>query len=98
MLHYSGSKKNKLWIWKAYKREMDELMDWECGGRDKETLSWLVERLSKWNVKMFCANNHAAYCEVLDEDKLFKVNLKHFILSKITAARDTGMCVLEENP
>ena len=30
-------KKNNLWIWKAYYRETGELIDWECGGRDKKT-------------------------------------------------------------
>ena len=60
MWHYLGSKKNKLWIWKAYRRETGELIDWECGGRDKETLSRLTERLSKWNVELFCADSYAA--------------------------------------
>lgn len=49
------AQKNKLWIWKAYRRETGELIDWECGARDKATLTKLVERLSKWNVEMFCA-------------------------------------------
>ena len=39
MWHYVKSKKNKLWIWKAYRRETGELIDWECGGRDKATES-----------------------------------------------------------
>ena len=60
MWHYLGSKKNKLWIWKAYQRETGELIDWECGGRDKETRSRLIERLSKWDVELFCADNYAA--------------------------------------
>ncbi len=42
MWHYPGSKKNKLWIWKAYRRETGELIDWECGNRDKETLKKLA--------------------------------------------------------
>ena len=50
-------KKNKLWIWKAYRRETGELIDWECGGRDKATLSKLMERLSRWQVEPFCTDN-----------------------------------------
>ena len=49
MWHYLKSK-NKLWIWKAYRRETGELIDWECGGRDKATLSKLMERLSRWKI------------------------------------------------
>ena len=50
MWHYLGSKKNKLWIWKAYRRETGELIDWECGGRDKETFKKIDGSL----VKMGC--------------------------------------------
>lgn len=50
MWHYLGSGKNKLWIWKAYRRETGELFDWECGGSDKKTRTRLIERLSKWEV------------------------------------------------
>ena len=72
MWHYLGSKKNKLWIWKAYRRETGELIDWECGGRDKETLTRLIKRLSKWDIELFCADKYAAYAEVIDEDKLIQ--------------------------
>ena len=82
MWHFIGSKKNKLWIWKAYRRETDELIDWECGGRDKETLSRLMERLSKWDVELFCTDNYAAYCEVLDENKLYQSKTQTFYLEQ----------------
>lgn len=59
MWHYLGSRKNKLWIWKAYRRETGELIDWECGNRDKATLTKLVERLSSWKVELYCADNWA---------------------------------------
>ena len=58
MWHYLGSKKNKLWIWKAYRRETGELIDWECGGRDKQTLSKLINRLKRWNVQLFCTDGY----------------------------------------
>ena len=44
MWHYIGNKKNKLWIWKALDRNTGHLVDWECGGRDKETLEKLTTR------------------------------------------------------
>ena len=72
MWHYLGSKKNKVWIWQAYRRETGELIDWECGGRDKETFSRLMEWLSGGEVKLFCTDNRAVYSEVIDEDRLLQ--------------------------
>ena len=65
-------KKNKLWIWKAYRRETGELIDWECGGRDKQTLSRLIKRLKKWNVQLFCTDGYDVYNKVIEEEKLFQ--------------------------
>jgi IS1 family transposase len=39
-------KKNKLWIWLAFDRSGQRLIDWECGGRDAATLNRLLERLT----------------------------------------------------
>ena len=82
MWHYLWSKKNKLWIWKAYRRETGELIDWECGGRDKETRSRLIERLSKWDVELFCADSYAAYAEVIDEDRLIQSKSQTYYLEQ----------------
>ena len=38
MWHYIGNKKNKFWIWKAFDRNTGCLIDWQCGGRNRETL------------------------------------------------------------
>ncbi len=65
-------KENKLWIWKAYRRETGELVDWECGGRDKATLARLLERLKKWNVEMYCADEYAVYTDMIPEDQLYQ--------------------------
>ena len=75
-------KKNKLWIWKAYRRETGELIDWECGGRDKQTLTRLMERLKKWNVELYCADNWAAYPEAIPEDQLFQSNSQTICLEQ----------------
>ena len=82
MWHYLGSKKNKLWIWKAYRRETGELIDWECGDRDQETLSRLIERLSKWDIELFCADNYAAYAEGIDEEKLIQSKSQTYYLEQ----------------
>lgn len=82
MWHYLGSKKNKLWIWKAYRRETGELVDWECGARDKDTLSRLMNRLSGWEVELFCTDNWAVYSEVIGEDKLIQTKTQTFYLEQ----------------
>lgn len=82
MWHYLGSKKNKLWIWKAYRRETGELLDWECGDRDKETLKRLMDRLSKWEVELFCTDNWAAYREVIDEERLIQSKTQTYYLEQ----------------
>lgn len=82
MWHYLGSKKNKLWIWKAFRRETGELIDWECGGRDKETFKRLTDRLSKWEVELFCTDNWSVYSEVVGEDKLFQSKTQTYFLEQ----------------
>ena len=61
MWHYLGNKKNKLWIWKALDRTTGHLIDWECGRRDKQTLTRLVDRLSTLNVEMSYTDNWQVY-------------------------------------
>ena len=53
MWHYIAKKKNKLWIWKALDRNTGHLIDWQCGGRNAETLKKLTSRLETLNVKQF---------------------------------------------
>ena len=65
-------KENKLWIWKVYCRETGQLIDWECGGRDKKTLLKLKNRLKKWNVELFCTDEYDVYSQSISEDKLFQ--------------------------
>src|SRR3954462_10070799 len=45
----SFKKKNKLWIWLAFDRSGQRLVDWECGNRDAATLNRLLERLKPWS-------------------------------------------------
>ena len=50
---YIGNKKNKLWIWKALDRNTGHLIDWQCGGRNAQTLEKLTHRLAALKVKMY---------------------------------------------
>src|SRR3954470_1440808 len=58
-------KKNKLWIWLAFDRSGQRLVDWECGDRDAATLNRLLERLKPWSVKLYCTDDYAPYDTLL---------------------------------
>src|SRR5262249_9883196 len=70
MWHYLKNKRGKLWIWKALDRDTGQLLDWECGRRDKKTLKKMVDRLAQWDVKMYCTDKWATYASVIPQDKL----------------------------
>ena len=54
MWHYLKKKRRKLWIWKALDQDTGQLLDWECGRRDKATLNKMVDRLAQWDVQLYC--------------------------------------------
>jgi IS1 family transposase len=54
MWHYLKQKRRKLWIWKALDWDTGQLLDRECGRRDKTTLKKMVDRLAHWDVQLFC--------------------------------------------
>jgi insertion element IS1 protein InsB len=70
MWHYLKKKRQKLWIWKALDRDTGQLLDWECGRRDKTTLKQMVDRLAPWDVKLHCTDKWATYGSVIPQDKL----------------------------
>jgi hypothetical protein len=70
--HYLKKKRRKLWIWKALDRDAGQLLDWECGQRDKATLQKMVDRLAKWDVKMYYTDKWATSASIIPQDKLTK--------------------------
>ena len=68
--HYLREKRCKRWIWKALDRDTGQLLDWECGRRNKATLQQMVNRLSQWDVKMSCTDKWATYASIIPPDKL----------------------------
>jgi insertion element IS1 protein InsB len=72
MWHYLKRKRQKLWIWKALDHESGQLLDWECGRRDKATLKKLVDRLAPWHVKLYCTDQWGTYASVIPQDKLLQ--------------------------
>ena len=69
MWHYIGNKQNKLWIWKVLDRRTGHLIDWECGGRNKETLEKLTARLIALDVKVYYTDKWQAYETLLPASK-----------------------------
>src|SRR3954451_11378372 len=66
----SKKKSEPLWIWKAWDRATGQLVDWECGGRDKVTCERLIERLRRWRTRLFCADDYAVYDVLLPVGQL----------------------------
>ena len=69
MWHYIGKKKNKLWIWKVLDRTTGHLIDWECGGRNEETLKKLTTRLDTLDVKVYFTDKWHVYETLLPASK-----------------------------
>jgi insertion element IS1 protein InsB len=61
MWPYLKKKRQQLWLWKALDPESGQLLDWECGGRDKKTLKKMVDRLAQFNVQVYCTDKLATY-------------------------------------
>jgi len=58
-------KEDKLWIWLAFDRTGQRLVDWECGDRDAATLDRLLERLKRWNITLYCTDEFGPYDSLL---------------------------------
>src|SRR5215203_3339799 len=66
----SEKKSQPLWIWKAWDRASGQLVDWECGGRDKATCERLIERLKRWRTRLYCTDDYAVYDVLLPVGQL----------------------------
>ena len=65
-------KPDKLWVWKARDRASGRLVDWELGGgRGKATCERLLARVGRWNPRLYCADDWAAYAELIPQGRLF---------------------------
>jgi IS1 family transposase len=65
MWHFLGSKKKKLWIWKAYCRETKTLVTFECGDRDFAVLVRWVSKLKGCKVKFFFTDYFDPYQKLI---------------------------------
>ena len=46
-------------------------MDRDCGGRDKATCERLIERLTRWRTRLYCADDYAVYDVLLPVVQLY---------------------------
>src|SRR5215217_7999332 len=67
----SEKKSEPLWVWKAWDRTTGQLVDWECGGRDKATCERLIERLKRWRTRLYCADDYTVYDVLLPVGQLY---------------------------
>src|SRR5829696_7766911 len=67
----SEKKSEPLWVWKAWDRASGRLVDGECGGRDKATCARLIERLTRWRTRLYCADDYAVYGVLLPVGQLY---------------------------
>src|SRR5215212_1745760 len=64
-------KSEPLWIWKAWDRATGQLVDGECGDRDTATCERLIERLTRWRTRLYCADDYAVYGVLLPVGPLY---------------------------
>jgi insertion element IS1 protein InsB len=46
-------------------------VDWDCGGRDKATCERLLERLTRWRTRLYCADDYAVSGVLLPVGQLY---------------------------
>jgi insertion element IS1 protein InsB len=61
---YLHRKTNRVWIWKAYDRAKDRLINRECGRRDEATFRHLFTRLERWCPRLYCTDDYVVYSNV----------------------------------
>ena len=61
-------KKNKLWVWKAYSRDLKKVIAWVVGKRDAKTFRELWKIIERDNCTYY-TDNWSVYSEVIPEDQ-----------------------------
>jgi IS1 family transposase len=65
-----AAKKFKVWVKKAFCRTTLHLVDWACGDRSDNTFRRLYERLKRFNVDVFFADNYDSYRNLIPPEQL----------------------------
>src|SRR3954453_23712925 len=90
MWHFLKKKSEPLWIWRAWDRATGQLVDWECGGRDKVTCERLLERLRRWRTRLYCADDYAVYGVLLPVGHSIRARTRPTASSGTTPASGIG--------
>jgi insertion element IS1 protein InsB len=98
MWHYLKKKRHKLWIWKAVDRDTGQLLDWECGRRDKKILQKMVDRLAQWDVTMYCTDKWPPMRQSSPRTSWCKAKRRPTISNGITVGNVTGLAALSASP
>jgi IS1 family transposase/transposase-like protein len=69
MLHFVGSKKNKLWIQKAIDRSTRRTVAWVLGHRDTATFQRLYNKVKHLKHCIFYTDNWNAFTKVLPKER-----------------------------
>src|SRR5215216_3127137 len=91
-------KSEPLWVWKAWDRASGQLVDGECGGRDKATCERLIERLRRWRTRLYCADDYAVYGVLLPLDSCTRARMRHMASNGTTPASGIGWRASEGAP
>jgi insertion element IS1 protein InsB len=62
----------EVWMWKVINKFTGDLIDWECGGRDRETLRRLMQRLKDLKILYFHTDGLPAYAAEISENQLYQ--------------------------
>ena len=58
-------------LWKAYDRAAGQLVDWECGGRDRATAERLITRLAARGARLYCTDGYEVYADLIPLGRLY---------------------------
>ncbi len=48
------------------------MVDWECGGRDRDTAERLIRRLEAWGARLYCADAYVVYTGLIPVGRLYQ--------------------------
>ena len=48
------------------------MVDWECGGRDRDTAARLINRLAAWKARIYCADAYQVYAQLIPVGRLYQ--------------------------
>lgn len=66
---YVGQKSQPRWLWYAWSPHFKRIVAYALGRREDSTLRVLLERLKRWNVRLYCTDDWGAYQRHLPPDQ-----------------------------